>query len=82
MSREDPPLRIRLPKDLKERVQALAEGNRRSMNAEIVARLEWSISQGVKPQEGGLRFLSKAARANVPTSLEDRVAELLSLKHI
>ncbi len=46
MTREDPPLRIRLPEALKAKVQALAAENHRSMNAEIVSRLEWSIAHG------------------------------------
>ncbi|MBA7948866.1 Arc family DNA-binding protein [Citrobacter freundii] len=40
MSREDPQLRIRLPIELKEKVEASAKENNRSMNAEIVQRLE------------------------------------------
>jgi hypothetical protein len=43
MTREDPPLRIRLPEGLKTQIQALAVVNRRSMNAEIVSRLEKSL---------------------------------------
>lgn len=43
MSREDPPLRIRLPEALKSTIQVLAAESRRSMNAEIVRRLEWSL---------------------------------------
>jgi len=46
MTREDPPLRIRLPEALKAKVQALAAENHRSMNAEIVSRLEGSIAHG------------------------------------
>ena len=38
------PLRIRLPEALKAKIQALAAENRRSMNAEIVARLEASLN--------------------------------------
>lgn len=40
MSREDPQLRIRLPTELKEKVELSAKENNRSMNAEIVQRLE------------------------------------------
>ncbi|MGO6815312.1 Arc family DNA-binding protein [Rhizobium leguminosarum] len=45
MSRTDPPLRIRLPEALKVQIQLLAVENRRSMNAEIVARLAASVRQ-------------------------------------
>ncbi|HGN1759901.1 TPA: Arc family DNA-binding protein [Proteus mirabilis] len=43
MSREDPQLRIRLPIELKNRIEIVAKENSRSMNAEIVQRLEVSI---------------------------------------
>lgn len=43
MSREDPQLRIRLPIELKEKVEVTAKENGRSMNAEIVQRLEFSF---------------------------------------
>ncbi len=42
MSREDPQLRIRLPIELKEKIELSAKENNRSMNAEIVQRLERS----------------------------------------
>ncbi|MDH0900737.1 Arc family DNA-binding protein [Comamonas aquatica] len=40
MSREDPQMKIRLPADLKDQIEAAAKDSGRSMNAEIVARLE------------------------------------------
>lgn len=40
MSREDPQMKIRLPADLKDQIEAAAKAAGRSMNAEIVARLE------------------------------------------
>lgn len=43
MSREDPQLRIRLPIELKEKIEIAAKENTRSMNAEIVQRLEVSF---------------------------------------
>ena len=42
MSREDPQLRIRLPAELKEKIEASSKLNNRSMNAEIVTRLNFS----------------------------------------
>lgn len=42
MSREDPQLRIRLPIELKEKIESSAKLNGRSMNAEIVTRLNLS----------------------------------------
>ncbi|AWS96461.1 Arc family DNA-binding protein [Citrobacter freundii] len=43
MSREDPQLRIRLPIELKEKIEEAAKSNNRSMNAEIVQRLDASF---------------------------------------
>lgn len=43
MSREDPQLKIRLPVELKTSIEMAALKNRRSINAEVVARLEESV---------------------------------------
>jgi molybdopterin converting factor small subunit len=40
MSREDPQMKIRLPADLKDRIETSSKEVGRSMNAEIVARLQ------------------------------------------
>lgn len=46
MSREDPQMKIRLPADLKDSVEVAAKANNRTMNAEIVARLQASFDKG------------------------------------
>jgi hypothetical protein len=46
MARTDPPFKIRMPDELKARIEQAAISNRRSMNAEIVSRLDASFSQG------------------------------------
>lgn len=51
MSREDPQLRIRLPIELKERIEDAAKSNNRSMNAEIVKRLDTSFLSEIKDDE-------------------------------
>ena len=43
MSRDDLHFRLRIPEELKARVEAAAEKNRRSMTAEIIERLEASL---------------------------------------
>lgn len=43
MSREDPQMKIRLPADLKECIENAATKGKRSLNAEIVARLQASF---------------------------------------
>ncbi|EPH1023419.1 Arc family DNA-binding protein [Enterobacter hormaechei] len=42
MSRDDPQLRIRLPIELKEKIEGSTKANNRSMNAEIIFRLNLS----------------------------------------
>ncbi|TCD19170.1 MULTISPECIES: Arc family DNA-binding protein [Pseudomonadaceae] len=49
MSREDPQFKLRLPTSLKTRVEEAAVLNRRSINAEILARLEQSFSPADVP---------------------------------
>lgn len=45
MAREDLHFRLRIPEDLKSRIEKSAEENHRSMTAEIVARLEESFTK-------------------------------------
>ncbi|MEO9336986.1 Arc family DNA-binding protein [Mesorhizobium sp. SB112] len=45
MAREDLHFRLRIPEDLKKRIEAIADFNGRSMTAEIVARLETSLNE-------------------------------------
>ena len=51
MSRDDLHFRLRIPADLKDRVQAAAETNKRSMTAEIVAALEKEYPPSVALEE-------------------------------
>lgn len=50
MSREDPQMKIRLPADLKDRTEIAAKEASRSMNAEILLRLEGSFDAGAGAQ--------------------------------
>lgn len=43
MSREDPQLKLRLPSELKDRITKAAAENGRSVNAEILSRLDRSF---------------------------------------
>jgi len=44
MTREDPQMKLRMPADLRDRIAEQAKHNGRSMNSEIIARLEGSFS--------------------------------------
>ncbi|MFL9859461.1 Arc family DNA-binding protein [Paraburkholderia madseniana] len=52
MPSEDIQTNLRLPADLKERLKHAADANKRSTNAEVVARLEESFASS-KPADGG-----------------------------
>lgn len=45
MSREDPQFKLRLPAELKARIDQAAAENHRSINAELIARLESTFSE-------------------------------------
>lgn len=45
MARTDPQFNVRMPADLKEKIEEAAKENGRSMNAEIVYRLQQSIEE-------------------------------------
>ncbi|WP_456282740.1 Arc family DNA-binding protein [Cupriavidus sp. JZ107] len=54
MARTDPQVNLRMPADLKERLEVTARENNRSLTAEIVARLEGSFdpsSEGAPAKE-------------------------------
>lgn len=81
MTRDDPPVRIRLGQELKDLVQEAAKNNRRSMNAEINARLEESF--GIVPQDAALPrsasgqgWIKAAKRAAANGSPDERLSAL------
>ena len=45
MNKQIPPFGLRLPPELKEELERLAEQNRRSLNAELIVRLEESVKR-------------------------------------
>lgn len=63
MSREDPQMKIRLPADLKDQIEAAAKDSGRSMNAEIVVRLQDSFAGAAipNPESFGHSTLAKFA---------------------
>ncbi|MDE3789603.1 Arc family DNA-binding protein [Sinorhizobium meliloti] len=51
MARQDPHFRLRLPEDLKSRIEDAATRNRRTMTSEIIARLESTFSREDVPAD-------------------------------
>lgn len=72
MKKPLPDFKLRLPTILKERIEEAARGNNRSMNGEIVARLEESFGQ----PKSLIAKLAAAAKASRLDDLEKRVAAL------
>lgn len=66
MSREDPQLKIRLPLELKEKITQSAADHGRSINSEVVARLEQSFEQppSAELSPTQLEQITKAAGAS------------------
>jgi hypothetical protein len=66
MTREDPQMKLRLPLELKEALTLAARENNRSINAEMVKRLEESIGP--------------AALQGRATEIDDRTLDLFAEK--
>ncbi|MDG3575708.1 Arc family DNA-binding protein [Rhizobium sp. YJ-22] len=64
MGRDDPQLKLRLTEELKERVTEAAKANNRSVNSEIVARLEESFGENLSLPEDLMRRIKQSARLN------------------
>ncbi len=65
MSREDPQMKIRLPAELKARIEEASSANGRTMNAEIVKRLEESLDgKAVHLPDGVREVLLERSKQN------------------
>lgn len=70
---------LRMPASLRGAVEDAARDNKRSLNAEIIARLEESIAKeslgSGLPSADKARELSAAFRRNLPARMKSRIAE-------
>lgn len=73
MSREDPQLRIRLPFELKEKIDEAAKANNRSMNAEIVQRLDISFLKEIPVDE----VISAQDAINIANKAKDELSGII-----
>ncbi|MES1927546.1 Arc family DNA-binding protein [Salinisphaera sp. T31B1] len=62
MSRDDPQYNLRLPEALRSEIKEAARHNRRSMNAEIVSRLQESLADPVRPTDFSQEINARLAR--------------------
>jgi hypothetical protein len=70
-----PPFGLRLPRRLKERVEASAQANSRSLNAEITVRLEQSFGEAVGSEDALALARSNEARLKI---IEDALRAICS----
>lgn len=73
MSREDPQLRIRLPVELKEKIEEVSKTNARSMNAEIVQRLEASFAEEIYENE----VISAQEAIQIVSMARDKLSDII-----
>lgn len=80
MARTDPQVNLRIPADLKDKIDQAAKDNGRSMTSEIVARLQASFED--RSAETTMGLYASGARSGVPTLLTDpeAFAELVAKK--
>ncbi len=72
---------VRLPRGMRRRIAEAARGYRRSMNSEIVARLEQTLSGGPPPSVPGVNEpLPLLPREDRPSQVEQREMEIRLLK--
>jgi hypothetical protein len=77
-----PPFGLRMMPELKQRVEAEARANGRSLNSEIIARLEWSLETdggdfafAANAQSSHIKFLENEFGRRL-AQIEDRLAKL------
>jgi hypothetical protein len=79
MSREDPQFKLRMPAELRAQAEQAAKNSGRSLNAELVARIQSSLitesnAEALIPAARA-RELALMARAGIPDEIRKRVIE-------
>lgn len=82
MSREDPQFKLRMPISLRDQAEQSARASGRSLNAELVARLEASFlggdASGTLIPAPRARELALMARSGLPDELRRRTVESIA----
>ncbi|KTR05016.1 hypothetical protein NS365_13390 [Aureimonas ureilytica] len=80
MAREDLHFRLRIPESLKEQVEKASLENRRSMTAEIIARLEASFEapqELASPYEALIQKILDSVETNMKSRMDTMFEDLL-----
>ncbi|WP_147176573.1 Arc family DNA-binding protein [Pseudomonas sp. AG1028] len=76
MSRDDPQFKLRMPLELRARAESAANASGRSLNAELVARLETSFLSIAPPEKlipaAKAKELAALSRAGIPEEVRRR----------
>lgn len=82
MSREDPQFKLRMPASLRDQADQAARAAGRSLNAELVARLEASFLSSAAPEKlltaARARELASLARSGLPDEIRKRVLKSIN----
>jgi hypothetical protein len=83
-NRESDKFMLRLPSGMRDRIKKAADWNKRSMNAEIIARLEWAFDP-VQERADVMGVLSEEIEAMTPEEKRElqtliEIATLISVK--
>lgn len=82
MSREDPQFKLRMPAELRLQAEQAARAAGRSLNAELVARLEGSFISDAAPAKllpaSKARELALMARSGISNEIQRRAADAIA----
>ncbi|WP_045158107.1 Arc family DNA-binding protein [Stutzerimonas stutzeri] len=82
MSREDPQFKLRMPRELRDLADQAAKASGRSLNAELVARLETSFLHGEVSERlisaSRARELALMARSAIPDEVRQRAIKAIA----
>ncbi|MCF5179634.1 Arc family DNA-binding protein [Pseudomonas syringae] len=82
MSREDSQFKLRMPAELRDAIELAAKERKRSLNAEIVARLESSVlEESIGPEllsAAKAKKLSAEFRKGIPDEVKRRIVEAIN----
>ncbi len=78
MARTDPQFNVRMPADLKEKIEEAAKENGRSMNAEIVYRLQRSLDEEQEEHVEGFHTIEMKVldHRNYPPQIGDALRKI------